>query len=176
MLTAKAYRAAGQADSAMHAMVLLQVYQAKVLKELHKGSYYPGFMQELYTVMDLTLCATKVTARSLGQAMSTMVVQELHPWLNLADMRETDKYKILDYPISQAGLFGNKVENYVQQFSAAQKHMQMIRHILPRRARCCHPPSVFHLHSHTASASTLAPVWSWLPKAVQPVPARPIKR
>ncbi len=36
-LTAKAYSAAGQAASALHAMALLQVHQAKVLKQLHEG-------------------------------------------------------------------------------------------------------------------------------------------
>ncbi len=37
-------------------------------------------MQELRTATDLALRATKVTARSLGKAMSTMVVQERHLW------------------------------------------------------------------------------------------------
>lgn len=37
VLMAKDYRAAGQAASALHAMALLQVYQAKAHKELRKG-------------------------------------------------------------------------------------------------------------------------------------------
>ncbi len=37
-LAAKAYSAAGQATSAMHAMVILQVHQAKALKQMHEGS------------------------------------------------------------------------------------------------------------------------------------------
>lgn len=57
------YSAAGQAASAMHAMVLRQV---KALKELHKGSSDPWLMQELRIVMDLTLQAKKVTEQSLG--------------------------------------------------------------------------------------------------------------
>ncbi len=40
---------------------------------------------------DLALRATKVTAQSLGRAMSTMVDQERHLWLCLADMKEADK-------------------------------------------------------------------------------------
>lgn len=44
--------------------------------------------------------------------MSTLVVQEQHLWLNLADMRETNKYCFLNSPISQAGLFSNTVENF----------------------------------------------------------------
>ncbi len=45
---------------------------------MHEGSTNPGLMQELWTATDFALRATKVTARSLGKAMSTMVVQEHH--------------------------------------------------------------------------------------------------
>ncbi len=38
--------------------------------------------------------------------MSTMVVQERHLCLNLAEMKDVDKARFLDAPISQAGLFG----------------------------------------------------------------------
>ncbi len=119
-LTAKAYGAAGQAASALHAMALLQVHQAKALKQLHEGDADPGVLQELRTATDLALRATKVTARALGQTMSTLVVQERHLWLTLADMRESDKHRFLDSPISQAGLFGEAVEDFAQQFSQVQ--------------------------------------------------------
>ncbi len=102
-LAAKAYSAAGQAASALHAMAILQVHQAKALKQVHEGSTDPGLMQELRTVTDFALRATKVTARSLGKAMSTMVVQERHLWLNLAEMKDVDKARFLDAPISQEG-------------------------------------------------------------------------
>ncbi len=65
--------------------------------------------------------------------MATLVVQERHLWLNLADMRETDKYCFLDSPISQAGLFDDTVESFAQQFSAAQKQTEAIKHTLPRQ-------------------------------------------
>lgn len=81
-------------------MAILQVYQAKALKELHKGSS----TQELRTVTDLILQLTKVTARSLGTAMSTMVVQECHLWLNVVDMPEPNKVRFLNAPISKVGL------------------------------------------------------------------------
>ncbi len=90
-LAAKAYSAAGQAASALHAMDILQVHQAKALKQVHEGSTDPGLMQELRTATDFALRATKVMARSLGKAMSTMVVQERHLWLNLAEMKDVDK-------------------------------------------------------------------------------------
>ncbi len=84
-LTGSAYAACGEAASALHAMALLQVHQAKALRDLHEGGHDPGVLSELRTATDLALRATKVTARSLGRAMSTMVVQERHLWLCLAD-------------------------------------------------------------------------------------------
>ncbi len=66
-LAAKAYSAAGQAAAALHAMAILQVHQAKALKQVHEGSTDPGLMQELRTATDFALRATKVTARSLGE-------------------------------------------------------------------------------------------------------------
>ncbi len=124
--------AAGQAASALHAMDILQVHQAKALKQVHEGSTDPGLMQELRTVTDVALRATKVTAQSLGKAMSTMVVQERHLWLNLAEMKDVDKARFLDAPISQGGLFGDTVEGFAQQFSAVQQQTEAIQHILPR--------------------------------------------
>ncbi len=114
-------------------MAILQVHQAKALKEMHEDSSDPGLMQELRTATDLALRATKVTARSLGKAMSTMVVQERHLWLDLAEMKDVDKARFLDAPISQAGLFGDTVEGFAQQFSTVQKQTEAIQHILPRR-------------------------------------------
>ncbi len=132
-LAAKAYSAVGQAASALHAMAILQVHQAKALKQVHEGSTDPGLMQELRTATDFALRAPKVTARSLGKAMSTMVVQERHLWLNLAEMKDADKAHFLDAPISQVGLFGDTVEGFAQQFSAVQQQTEAIQHILPRR-------------------------------------------
>ncbi len=106
----------------------------KALRDLHEGGHDPGVLSELRTATDLALRATKVTAQSLGRAMSTMVVQERHLWLCLADMKEVDKARFLNAPLSQTGLFGDAVENFAQQFSAAQKQTEAIRHILPRRA------------------------------------------
>ncbi|RXN32928.1 translation initiation factor IF-2-like protein [Labeo rohita] len=114
-------------------MATLQVYQAKALKELHKGSPDQAVMQELRAVTDFALRATKVTARSLGQVMSTLVVQERHLWLNLAQMADADKARFLDAPVSQTGLFGDTVEDFAQQFLAVQKQTEAIKHILPFR-------------------------------------------
>ncbi len=113
-------------------MAILQVHQSKALKQVHTGSTDPGLMQELRTATDFALRATKVTARSLGKAMSTMVVQERHLWLDLAEMKNVDKARFLDAPISQAGLFSDTVEGFAQQFSAVQQQIEAIQHILPR--------------------------------------------
>ncbi len=139
-LTGRAYQACGEAASALHAMALLQVYQAKALRDLHEGGHDPQVLQELRAATDLALWATKVTARSVGHAMSTLVVQERHLWLCLADMRDTDKVRFLNSPVSQTGLFGDAVENFAQQFSAVQKQSEAISHILPRRSTAASTP------------------------------------
>ncbi len=58
-------------------MALLQVHQAKALR-LHEGGHDLAVLHEHRAAMDLALRATKVTAQSLGRAMSTLVVQERH--------------------------------------------------------------------------------------------------
>ncbi|KAI2644611.1 hypothetical protein H4Q32_030719 [Labeo rohita] len=143
-LVAKAYSASGQAASALHAMAILQVYQAKVLKDLHEGVPDPELVQELRSATDYALRATKVTAQALGRAMSTMVVQERHLWLNLAEMRDAEKVRFLDAPISQAGLFGETVEEFALQFSTVKKQTEAIKQkkkksILPRRVASSSP-------------------------------------
>ncbi|KAI2654804.1 Transposon Ty3-G Gag-Pol polyprotein [Labeo rohita] len=138
-LVAKAYAASGQAASALHAMAILQVYQAKVLKDLHEGVPDPELLHELRSATDYALRATKVTAQALGRAMSTMVVQERHLWLNLAEMRDAEKARFLDAPISQTGLFGETVEEFAQQFSTVKQQTEAIKHILPRRAASAGP-------------------------------------
>ncbi|KAI2653744.1 ORF V: Enzymatic polyprotein [Labeo rohita] len=134
-----AFSASGQAASALHAMAILQVYQAKVLKDLHEGVPDPELVQELRSATDYALRATKVAAQALGKAMSTMVVQERHLWLNLAEMRDAEKVRFLDAPISQAGLFGETVEEFALQFSTVKKQTEAIKHILPRRVASSSP-------------------------------------
>ncbi|XP_051560716.1 uncharacterized protein LOC127445028 [Myxocyprinus asiaticus] len=155
-LTARAYSAAGQAASTLHAMAVLQVHQAKGLKELQEGSSDPGLMQELRSATDLALRVTKITARTLGQVMSTLVVQERHLWLNLIEMREADKAWFLDAPISQVGLFGDTVEDFAQQFLAVKQQTEAIQHILPQCGSRPRTPSArFQGHPPAATTSAL---------------------
>ncbi len=146
-LTAKAYRAAGQASSALYAMALLQTYQAKALKQLYEGSSDPGLMQELRTVTDLALRATKVTAWSLGQTMSTLVVQEQHLWLDLADMSKSNKHRFLNSPPlpELPNLPGRPLRRCDGQLCPAVLHLTEAdgghRRHPSLVARCCHHPA-----------------------------------
>ncbi|KAL0150774.1 hypothetical protein M9458_053932 [Cirrhinus mrigala] len=83
-------------------------------------------------MLDYALRATKVTAQALGRAMSTMVVQERHLWLNLAEMRDAEKFRFLDAPISLAVFFGETLEEFARQFSTVKKQAEAIKHILPQ--------------------------------------------
>ncbi len=99
----------------------------KALRDLHEGGHDLAVLHELRVATDLVLQATKMTAQSLGRAMSTLVVQELHLWLCLTDMKEQEKLQFLNAPMSQTGLFGDTVESCAQQFSAAQKQTEAIK-------------------------------------------------
>ncbi len=190
-LMAKAYGAAGQAASALHAMALLQVHQAKALKQLHEGDADPGVLQELRTATDLALRATKVTARALGQTMSTLVVQERHLWLTLADMRESDKHR---FP--RPAYSAKRWRILPQQFSATQKQTEAFHHILPRRSAAVStpppaaaPPSA-RRRGRPPAASTSAPARPQQQPSLRPqrgagrrrpaqpasAPAKPVKR
>ncbi len=121
-----------RAKPPLHAMAILRAHQAKGTK-MHEGSTNLRLTQELRSATDLALRATEVTARSLRKAMSMLVVQERHLWLSLAERSDVDKVRFLDALISQAGLFGNIVEDCAQKFSAVQKQTEAIQHVLPRR-------------------------------------------
>lgn len=56
-LAAITYSAAGQDTSALHAMTILQVHQAKALKEMHEGSTNPRLMQQFETPLS---CARRL--------------------------------------------------------------------------------------------------------------------
>ncbi len=149
ILCDSAYAACGEAASALHAMALLQVLQAKALRDLHEGGHDPEVLSELRTATDLALRATKVTPRSLGCAMSTMVGQECHLWLCLADMREADKARFLNAPVSQ-------------------KQTEAIRHILPRRAAAASTPPP---RSSLQQSSAVEPAAGQEPRPSRPPPS-----
>ncbi|KAL0164602.1 hypothetical protein M9458_040355, partial [Cirrhinus mrigala] len=62
---------------------------------------------------DLSLRATKETARAIGRSMASLVAAERHLWLTLSDMKEKDRVFLLDAPLSPSGLFGDAVNAVV---------------------------------------------------------------
>ncbi len=118
-LTDRAYSAAGQADSVLHSMAALQVFQA--MDESVPG---PATFKELRSATDLALCATKTTAQAIGRLMASLVVLECHLWLNLIEIKNADRTAFLNSPVSTTGLFGSAVDCFVEHFTAAQKSSQ----------------------------------------------------
>ncbi len=61
-------------------------FRLKALRDMHGGGHDLEVLKELRTAPDPVPRTTKVMARSLGRAMSTLVVQERHLWLCLVDI------------------------------------------------------------------------------------------
>ncbi len=162
-LTGSAYRACGEAASALHAMAFTAGPPGQSPERPARGGSRPTVLHELRAATDLALRATKVTAQSLGRAMSTLVVQERHLWLCLADMKEQEKVQFLNAPVSQTGLFGDAVESFAQQFSAAQKQTEAIKHIMRRRKPAASTPAAVPQPARRRGR----------PSAAAPAPAQP---
>ncbi len=80
-LANKAYSSAGQGASALHAMAVLQVFQAKLLQSMEGGTASPEAVDNLRAATDFALMATKRAAQAIGRTMGFMVVQQRHLWL-----------------------------------------------------------------------------------------------
>ncbi len=104
---------------------------SSILTTLDGGaaSGYAGIPQ-VERVIAVHLCARNA---STSDESHSAVPREGVLWLNLAEMKDVDKARFLDAPISQAGLFCDTVEGFTQQFSAVQQQTEAIQHILPRR-------------------------------------------
>ncbi len=179
-LANKAYAAAGQADSALHMVSVLQVFQAKLLWDMNESALDPGAFTELRTATDLALRATKVMMQAVGKAMASLVVLERHLWLNLTDIRDAEKMAFLNSPVSPKGLFGRAVDGFTELFTEAQKTSQALHHFLAKR------PSTATVSSHHKPASTqhsavsaLAQAGSWHstapPQTARSIPSRSAK-
>ncbi len=138
-LASKAYSSAGEGASALHAMAVLQVFQAKLLQSLEGGTASPEAVNDLRAATDFTLMATKRTAQAIGRTMGFMVVQQRHLWLTLADLKDADRKVLLNAPITPSGLFGDAVESIIERFAEAQKCAKAMSHVMPRRS--FQPPS-----------------------------------
>ncbi|KAL0163886.1 hypothetical protein M9458_039639, partial [Cirrhinus mrigala] len=91
-------------------------------------------LEELRRTADLTLRATKETARAVGRSMAVMVAAERHLWLTLSDMKEKDRAFLLDAPLEPSGLFGDAVNSVVSRYQEARKQAAAFQRYLPRRS------------------------------------------
>ncbi|KAL0203138.1 hypothetical protein M9458_001156, partial [Cirrhinus mrigala] len=133
-LVGKGYAAAGQAGACLHTMSVLQAYQADLLKELDEGAEISDCdISELRRTADLSLRATKETARAIGRSMASLVAAERHLWLTLSDMKEKDRVFLLDAPLLPSGLFGDAVNAVVDRYQEARKQAAAFQRFLPRR-------------------------------------------
>ncbi len=83
-------------------------------------------------------------------------------------MRESDKHRFLDAPISQAGLFGEAVEGFTQQFSAAQKQTEAFRHIRSEDTMPPPAPPAQPWSQVSVAPRTQTPLWDALPSELGP--------
>ncbi len=72
----------------------------------------PAAFSELRSATDLALRATKMTAQMISRSMASLVVLELHLWLNMTEMKDADKVSFLDSPVS-----GPAVKGFAQRFT-----------------------------------------------------------
>ena len=153
-LVGKAYMAAGRAGSCLHTMGLLQAYQADLLKEADdSGEVTFDDVREMRRVVDLSLRATKETARAIGRSMAALVATERHLWLNLSGIGDKDRACLLDAPVSPSGLFGDGVNNVVERFQEAKRQSAAFKEFIPRR-RPRSRGSAARGQSHEAAASS----------------------
>ncbi|CAM4341551.1 unnamed protein product [Leuciscus chuanchicus] len=153
-LVGKAYMAAGRAGSCLHTMGLLQAYQADLLKEADdSGEIAFDDIREMRRVVDLSLRATKETARAIGRSMAALVATERHLWLNLSGIGDKDRACLLDAPVSPSGLFGDGVNQVVERFQEAKRQSAAFKELIPRR-RSRSRGSAARGQSHEAAASS----------------------
>lgn len=102
-------------------MAVLQVFQAKMLQALdERGSDSESF-RKLHSATDLALRVTKKTAQGIGRSMSSLAVLQRHLWLTLTDMRDSEKARLMDAPISPNSLFGDAVGSFSEKLLEVQK-------------------------------------------------------
>ncbi|KAK2869242.1 hypothetical protein Q7C36_001113 [Tachysurus vachellii] len=135
-LVEKAYAAAGQAAGCLHTMGVLQAYLADLLCDLDEGlSSGAADIKEVHRTADLTLRATKHTARAVGRSMAALMATEKHLWLTLPNLPDKDRAVLLDAPIAPPGLFGDAVTAVVNKFQESKKQSAAFQQYLPLRSR-----------------------------------------
>ncbi len=102
--------------------------------------FYPEVHEELtkswmapFTARSRSSASSILTTLGVARGYACIPQGERHLWLNLAEKKDADKARFLDAHISQAGLFGDTVKGFAQQFSEVQQQTEVIQLILPRR-------------------------------------------
>ncbi len=135
-LVGKAYTAAGQAAGCLHTMAALQAYQAELLGDLdEEDTIKSDDITELRRATDLSLRATKETAKAIGRSMAALVVTERHLWLNRSQIKDKDRAFLLNAPISPSGLFGSAINSVVDRSLETKKQAAAFQQYLPRRSQ-----------------------------------------
>ncbi|ROL43771.1 hypothetical protein DPX16_4605 [Anabarilius grahami] len=88
--------------------------------------------KELHSVTDLALCPTKATAQAIGRVMASLVMLERHIWLNLTEIKDSDRTALLDSPVSTSGLIGSAVDDFAECYIDAQKSSQAMPNLLQK--------------------------------------------
>lgn len=145
-ISEKAYMAAGHAASAIQTMVVLQVFQVKMLQALIERGPDSESFRKLRSAMDLVFRVTKNTTQGFGRSMDSLVVLQRHLWVTQTDVQNSEKEQLLDVPRSPHGLFDNVVGSFSEKFLKAQKQSKVLSHFLPKWAAA---PSFKHQDSST---------------------------
>ncbi|KAL0147015.1 hypothetical protein M9458_057539, partial [Cirrhinus mrigala] len=77
-------------------MVVLQVYQAKLLRGMDESGPDLTAFKDLRSTTNLALCATKMTAQAIGRSMASLVVLECYLWLTLTEIEVVDNVCLPD--------------------------------------------------------------------------------
>ncbi len=134
----KGYAAVGQAGACLHTMAVLQAYQADLLKDLDEGEEPSSDdVTDLRRTTDLSLRATKETARTIGRSMAALVAAERHLWLTLVFL--------MNAPLAPFGLFGDAINSVIDRYQEARKQAAAFQQFLTRdrsSPRCVPAPRI----------------------------------
>ncbi len=134
-LVGKRYVATGKAGSCLHTMAVLQAYQADLLKELDEGEGFNAKdISELRKTADLSLRATKETARAIRWSMAALMAAERHLWLTLLDIKDRDRVFLLAALLLPSGLFGDAVDSVVDKHQEVRRQAASFQWFLPHRS------------------------------------------
>ncbi|KAL0162259.1 hypothetical protein M9458_041655, partial [Cirrhinus mrigala] len=148
-LVGKGYSSAGQAGACLHTMAVLQAYQADLLKELDKGEEIKTEdITELRRATDLSLRATKETARAIGRSMAAMVAAERHLWLTLSHVKDPTSSSWTP----PSPLLACSVTQSVARFQEAWRQAAALQRYLPRRSPASAAAGREQPHTSTSSS------------------------